>query len=150
MTTNKFQLKKEIEMKLIRIILYIIELIGLTLFAGVNYFTNSKMGMMRHVMYKNEYFSQKIFTKNVIFALAIIFLVLFVLNIIILSKKKYGYLYDVILSEIIIIASILLLKFYNVDKLLTYYYLLIALCILMLCEFIKVILNAKFNKNSSS
>ncbi|MEG0249973.1 MAG: hypothetical protein RR561_02905 [Peptostreptococcus sp.] len=136
-------------MKLLKITRYIIELIALLLFVLVNYFTNAKMGMMRHVMYKNIWFGEKVFTSSIINILALISVLLILANLFFIVKNKYSSLHDIFISVAILSLSIFFAKYFNVERIFTYYYMMISLSIIIFCELLKVLINIKYKNKSN-
>ena len=113
-------------MKLLKTMMYIIELTPFFLFALINYFANTKMSMMRYVTYKNIYFEEKIFTDSIV-------------NLFLLIKRKYTFQKNILINVLILSLMIFFAKYFSIEKVFTYYYMLISISIVLLCEFIKII-----------
>lgn len=113
-------------MKLLKTMMYIIELTSFFLFALINYFANTKMSMMRYVTYKNIYFEEKIFTDSIV-------------NLFLLIKRKYTFQKNILINVLILSLMIFFAKYFSIEKVFTYYYMLISISIVLLCEFIKII-----------
>ncbi|PSJ31659.1 hypothetical protein UF10_03240 [Peptostreptococcus russellii] len=78
-------------MKLLKTMMYIIELTPFFLFALINYLANTKMSMMRYVTYKNIYFEEKIFTDSIVNLLIYLLIFLILINLFLLIKRKYTF-----------------------------------------------------------
>ena len=78
-------------MKLLKTMMYIIELTPFFLFALINYFANTKMSMMRYVTCKNIYFEEKIFTDSIVNLLIYLLIFLILINLFLLIKRKYTF-----------------------------------------------------------
>lgn len=113
-------------MKLLKTMMYIIELTSFFLFALINYFANTKMSMMRYVTYKNIYFEEKIFTDSIV-------------NLFLLIKRKYTFQKNILINVLILSLMIFFAKYFSIEKVFTYYYMPISISIVLLCEFIKII-----------
>lgn len=126
-------------MKLLKTMMYIIELISFFLFALINYFANTKMSMMRYVAYKNIYFEEKIFTASIVNLLIYLSIFLMLINLFLLIKRKYIFQKNIFINIFILSLMIFFAKYFNIEKVFTYYYMLISISIVLLCEFIKII-----------
>ncbi|WP_145994495.1 hypothetical protein [Peptostreptococcus faecalis] len=133
-------------MKPIKIISYILELLGIVAFFVVNYFANSRMGMMRHVTYKNVWFSEGIFNNNNIVILIVLLLIMLALNIYLNYKNNSIKKFDFFISSILLIVSIFVTVYFNQQKLFTYYYALISIVVVLISETIKLVINFKHSK----
>lgn len=126
-------------MKLLKTMMYIIELISFFLFALINYFANTKMSMMRYVAYKNIYFEEKFFTASIVNLLIYLSIFLMLINLFLLIKRKYIFQKNIFINIFILFLMIFFAKYFNIEKVFTYYYMLISISIVLLCEFIKII-----------
>lgn len=126
-------------MKPLKTMMYIIELTSFFLFALINYFANTKMSMMRYVTYKNIYFEEKIFTDSIVNLLIYLLIFLILINLFLLIKRKYTFQKNILINVLILSLMIFFAKYFSIEKVFTYYYMLISISIVLLCEFIKII-----------
>lgn len=126
-------------MKLLKTMMYIIELTSFFLFALINYFANTKMSMMRYVTYKNIYFEEKIFTDSIVNLLIYLLIFLILINLFLLIKRKYTFQKNILINVLILSLMIFFAKYFSIEKVFTYYYMPISISIVLLCEFIKII-----------
>lgn len=108
------------------------------------------MGVMRHFIYKNNKLNDIYNMENIINILClIIFLILIfaIINIVIFRKKKKliyphkKYFYIINISLILLgLIFIIFLKYFSIDKILTYYYISLIFLIVYIIEFIKAII----------
>ena len=124
--------------KILTKILSFLEILIVVIFFVINYFTESRMGMMRHVVYRNEYWSS-VFNPNTIALFNVIIIGVLMINL--LYIKKYGIKKSVeeIFSVIVLFIASNCINIFNVDKLTTYYYMLICIVVIFAIEIAKII-----------
>ena len=136
--------------KLFFIALSIFQIILLIFAYILNFLSRKKMGVMRHFIYKNNKLNDIYNMENIINILClIIFLILIfaIINIVIFRKKKKliyphkKYFYIINISLILLgLIFIIFLKYFSIDKILTYYYVSLIFLIVYIIEFIKAII----------
>lgn len=136
--------------KLFFIALSIFQIILLIFAYILNFLSRKKMGVMRHFIYKNNKLNDMYNIENIINILClIIFLILIfaIINIVIFRKKKKliythkKYFYIINISLILLgLIFIIFLKYFSIDKILTYYYISLIFLIVYIIEFIKAII----------
>lgn len=131
-------------MNICQIILFIIAYL-------LDFLSRNKMGVMRHFVYKNnrlnEIYNMEYIMNIVCFTIILITMLGLINLIIFIFKKKnnfslfYGkYFYIVNISLILLgLFFIIFLKYFSIEKILTYYYINLIFLIIYLIEFIKVI-----------
>lgn len=127
-------------------LLQLLSIIGAGL---VYYFTQHKMGMMRHVMFKNRQFST-IFTKQIITLIIIFLSLIIILDIIAMLKIRFEMRVLKIISVLLLCFSIYLMVKHSETTILSFYYIMIFSlifasleCLILLSLFLK----NKKNKN---
>lgn len=110
-------------------ILTLIEIFGVVGFLIADHFTKSKMGMMRHVMYRNQVYSEGIFNSMNIKIIAVFLALVFTVNTFIFIKERS-------LRQIIPFAAFLYVLIMNADKMMSYYYGVMASVLILICEVI--------------
>lgn len=111
------------------------DLVWLIVAAVVHYFTKNRMGMMRHVMYKNQFFESTIFNplgKGILLAVLFLALILALNNF-----RKKGHKVTLIFSILLLILALTFTIFANTKLILAYYYILIAISAIALGELIR-------------
>lgn len=111
---------------------------------AVNYFTETRMGMMRHVMFTNNKWESNfhaILIKNLsVITLGIALLV----AILCLVYRRRSYIYDmhtklfIGISMIMIAGTILFMSVLSTDTVLSYYFVSIIFCIISLIQVVKL------------
>lgn len=103
----------------------------------VRHFTNAKMGMMRHVTYKNEWFKNTVFTKNTINILIALLVIALIFNIYTIIKSKKIYLISSFIAILILTLSIIFIIVSSSTKEMSYYYFLLCMVVLVVIELIR-------------
>lgn len=134
-------------MKVLKIIMYIIELIGLVLFLIINRMANTNITVMHHALDKNQMIASNRFMGTAVFIMLVIFFILAVMNMMLISRKRYKCVHDIYFSVIILVAAAAAVKCFNVKNLFTYYYFIIAMAAVLVCETIKILINIKYKKS---
>lgn len=131
-------------MKILKTIAYIIELLSIVLFFIINHLSNTETFFMKQALENNKILYESHISETLAFLMLIIFFLIAVINMILISRKRFRRGYEINLSVLIIVASAAAVKCFNVRNLFTYYYLLIAMFIIIICEAVKVCVNLKF------
>ena len=134
------------------IIINIFQIILLIFAYVLSFLSHKKMGVMRHFVYKNNKLNNEYNMENIINILCfIIFLIIIfaLINLIIFifrknknllySYNKYFYIINISLMLLGFIF-IIFLKYFSIDKILTYYYISLIFLIVYIIEFIKAII----------
>lgn len=114
----------------------ILEILLLIMISGWYYFSERKMGMIRHILFRNVYKFPKYFTDTnikVIIACLIVFLVIQLVFFI----RTRRFLFSFILNIVFVIFSVYFIINYNVDKIFIYYYLIIFCGLFNLTRFLQ-------------
>ena len=114
----------------------LLEILLLIMISGWYYFLERKMGMIRHILFRNIYKFPKYFTDlnvKLIIACFIVFLVIQLVLLIITRR----FLFSFILNIVFIIFSIYFIINYNADKIFIYYYLIIFCSLFNLTRFLQ-------------
>ena len=114
----------------------ILEILLLIMISGWYYFAERKMGMIRHILFRNAYKFPKYFTDTnikVIIACLIVFLVIQLVFFI----RSRRFLFSFILNIVFVIFSVYFIINYNADKIFIYYYLIIFCGLFNLTRFLQ-------------
>ena len=114
----------KIKYKKLYFLFMILEILLLIMISGWYYFSERKMGMIRHILFRNAYKFPKYFTDTnikVIIACLIVFLVIQLVFFI----RSRRFLFSFILNIVFVIFSVYFIINYNADKIFIYYYLII-------------------------
>ena len=118
------------------VLLTIIQVLLIIMISGWYYFSERKMGMIRHILFRNVYKFPKYFTDlnvKLIIAYFIVFLVIQLVLLIITRR----FLFSFILNIVFVIFSIYFIINYNADKVFIYYYLIIFCGLFNLTRFLQ-------------
>ena len=121
----------------------ILEILLLIMISGWCYFSERKMGMIRHILFRNVYKFPKYFTDTNIKVIIACFIVFLVIQLVLFIRAR-RFLFSFILNIVFIIFSIYFIINYNVDRVFIYYYLIIFCGLFNLTRFLQfLILNHK-------
>ena len=121
----------------------ILEALLLVMISGWYYFSERKMGMIRHILFRNVYKFPKYFTDFNIKLLIAIFIVFLIIQLRLFIRTK-KYVFSLILNILFVSFSIFFILKYNADEILIYYYLIIFFVLFNLIRFLQyLILNHK-------
>ena len=126
----------KIKYKKLYFLFMILEILLLIMISGWYYFSERKMGMIRHILFRNAYKFPKYFTDTnikVIIACLIVFLVIQL----VLFMRARRFLFSLILNIVFVIFSVYFIINYNVDKIFIYYYLIIFCGLFNLTRFLQ-------------
>ena len=121
----------------------ILEALLLVMISGWYYFSERKMGMIRHILFRNVYKFPKYFTDFNIKLLIAIFIVFLIIQLRLFIRTK-KYVFSLILNILFVSFSIFFILKYNADEIFIYYYLIIFFVLFNLIRFLQyLILNHK-------
>ena len=126
----------KIKYKKLYFLFMILEILLLIMISGWYYFSDRKMGMIRHILFRNAYKFPKYFTDTnikVIIACLIVFLVIQLVFFI----RSRRFLFSFILNIVFVIFSVYFIINYNADKIFIYYYLIIFCGLFNLTRFLQ-------------
>ncbi len=116
----------------------ILEILLLIMISGWYYFSERKMGMIRHILFRNVYKFPKYFTDTNIKVIIACFIVFLVIQLVLLIITR-RFLFSFILNIVFVIFSIYFIINYNADKVFIYYYLIIFCGLFNLTRFLQFI-----------
>ena len=114
----------------------ILEILLLIMISGWYYFSERKMGMIRHILFRNVYKFPKYFTDTNIKVIIACFIVFLVIQLVLFMRAR-RFLFSLILNIIFVIFSVYFIINYNVDKIFIYYYLIIFCGLFNLTRFLQ-------------
>ena len=114
----------------------ILEIILLIMISGWYYFSERKMGMIRHILFRNVYKFPKYFTDTNIKVIIACFIVFLVIQLVLFMRAR-RFLFSFILNIVFVIFSIYFIINYNADKIFIYYYLIIFCSLFNLTRFLQ-------------
>ena len=121
----------------------ILEILLLIMISGWYYFSERKMGMIRHILFRNVYKFPKYFTDTNIKVIIACFIVFLVIQLVLFMRAR-RFLFSLILNVVFVIFSIYFIINYNADRVFIYYYLIIFCGLFNLTRFLQfLILNHK-------
>lgn len=137
---------KSIKYKKLYCLFAFLEVVLLVAISGWYYFSERKMGMIRHILFRNVYKFPKYFTDTNVKLLIAIFVVLLVIQLFMIIRTR-KYLFTFTLNTIFISLSVYFILNNNSDKVFIYYYLVIFLGLFNLIRFLQYLtLNHKVAK----
>ena len=114
----------------------ILEILLLIMISGWYYFSERKMGMIRHILFRNVYKFPKYFTDLNVKLIISCFIVFLVIQLVLLIRTR-RFLFSFILNIVFVIFSIYFIINYNADKVFIYYYLIIFCGLFNLTRFLQ-------------
>ena len=114
----------------------ILEILLLIMISGWYYFAERKMGMIRHILFRNVYKFPKYFTDTNIKVIIACFIVILVIQLVLFMRAR-RFLFSLILNIVFVIFSVYFIINYNVDKIFIYYYLIIFCGLFNLTRFLQ-------------
>ena len=114
----------------------VLEILLLVMISGWYYFSERKMGMIRHILFRNVYKFPKYFTDFNIKLLITTFIVFLIIQLILFIRTK-KYVFSFILNVSFVSLSIFYILKYDVDKVFIYYYLIIFFVVFNLIRFLQ-------------
>lgn len=125
-----------IKYKKTHILLTIVQIILVTMISGWYYFSERKMGMIRHILFRNVYKFPKYFTNTNIKMLLAIMIVFAIIQLVLVIKSK-KFILTFIINLALILGSGYIVLNYNVDKVFIYYYIIIFCGLFNLTRFLQ-------------
>ena len=116
----------------------LLEILLLIMISGWYYFSERKMGMIRHILYRNIYKFPKYFIDANIKVIIACFIVILVTQLVLFLRAR-RFLFSFILNIVFIIFSIYFIINYNADRVFIYYYLIIFCELFNLTRFLQFI-----------
>ncbi|WP_027702982.1 hypothetical protein [Metaclostridioides mangenotii] len=117
----------------------------------VNYFTHKKMGMLRHVVYKNNFWEDKYPIVQIEYISIVLLVILMILVFTLYAKRKAKLKNSVLIMNI---AMVLLVVFYtgftllySTEELRAFYYMSLMLGVATFIQVIKSFIGVLFYKN---
>ena len=126
----------KIKYKKLYFLFMILEILLLIMISGWYYFAERKMGMIRHILFRNVYKFPKYFTDTNIKVIIACFIVILVIQLVLFIRAR-RFLFSFILNIVFIIFSIYFIINYNVDRVFIYYYLIIFCGLFNLTRFLQ-------------
>ncbi len=137
---------KSIKYKKLYCLFAFLEIILLVMISGWYYFSERKMGMIRHILFRNVYKFPKYFTDTNVKLLIAIFVVFLIIQLLLLIRTR-KYLFSFILNTLFIGLSIYFILNNNSDKVFIYYYLVMFFGLFNLIRFLQFLtLNHRVEK----
>ena len=116
----------------------LLEILLFIMISGWYYFSERKMGMIRHILFRNVYKFPKYFTDTNIKVIIACFIVFLVIQLVLFMRIR-RFLFSFILNIVFVIFSIYFIINYNADKVFIYYYLIIFCGLFNLTRFLQFI-----------
>lgn len=114
----------------------ILEILLLIMISGWYYFSERKMGMIRHILFRNVYKFPKYFTDTNIKVIIACFIVFLVIQLVLFIRAR-RFLFSFILNIVFVIFSIYFIINYNADKVFIYYYIIMFCGLFNLTRFLQ-------------
>lgn len=114
----------------------ILEILLLIMISGWYYFSERKMGMIRHIIFRNVYKFPEYFTDTNIKVIIACFIVILVIQLVLFIRAR-RFLFSFILNIVFVIFSIYFIINYNADKVFIYYYLIMFCGLFNLTRFLQ-------------
>ena len=127
---------KNIKYKKIHVLLTIIQIFLIVAISGWYYFSERKMGMIRHILFRNVYKFPKYFTNTNIKMLLAIMIVFALIQLALVIKSK-KFILTFIINLALILGSGYIALNYNADKVFIYYYIIIFCGLFNLTRFLQ-------------
>lgn len=130
--------------KLLKRITVILQILMLTGAFAVNYFTQTKMGMMRHVMFTNKKWESHFYGTTIKNMSIILLSIILIAAIVLMIYRRRSYMYDlqtkffIVISMIIIIGTLVFIYAFNTETLLSYYFVSILIYITSVIQVIRL------------
>ena len=127
---------KNIKYKKTHMLLTLLEVILIVMISGWYYYSESKMGMIRHIMFRNIYKFPKYFTDTNIKLIIGAFVLMIVIQLFLVIKTK-KYLISFIVNLVLVGAGSYIILTSNADSIFIYYYLIIFFGLFNLLRFLQ-------------
>ena len=127
---------QNIKYKKTYVLLTIIQVLLIIMISGWYYFSERKMGMIRHILFRNVYKFPKYFTNTNIKMLLAIMIVFALIQLALVIKSK-KFILTFIINLALILGSGYIALNYNADKVFIYYYIIIFCGLFNLTRFLQ-------------
>ena len=127
---------KNIKHKKTHMLLTLLEVILIVMISGWYYYSESKMGMIRHIMFRNIYKFPKYFTDTNIKLIIGAFVLMIVIQLFLVIKTK-KYLISFIVNLVLVGVGSYIILTSNADSIFIYYYLIIFFGLFNLLRFLQ-------------
>ena len=114
----------------------LLEILLLIMISGWYYFSERKMGLIRHILFRNVYKFPKYFTDTNIKVIISCFIVILVIQLVLFIRAR-RFLFSFLLNIVFVIFSIYYVINCNADKVFIYYYLIIFCGLFNLTRFLQ-------------
>ena len=114
----------------------LLEILLLIMISGWYYFSERKMGMIRHIFFRNVYKFPKYFTDTNMKVIIACFIMFLVIQLVLFMRTR-RFLFSFILNIVFVISSVYFIINYNADKIFIYYYLIIFCGLFNLTRFLQ-------------
>ena len=114
----------------------LLEILLLIMISGWYYFSERKMDMIRHILFRNVYKFPKYFTDTNIKVIIACFIVILVIQLVLFIRAR-RFLFSFLLNIVFVIFSIYYIINCNADKVFIYYYLIIFCGLFNLTRFLQ-------------
>ena len=119
---------KNIKYKKTHMLLTLLEVILIVMISGWYYYSESKMGMIRHIMFRNIYKFPKYFTDTNIKLIIGAFVLMILIQLFLVIKMK-KYIISFIVNLVLVSIGSYIILTSNADSIFIYYYLsMLVLC----------------------
>lgn len=124
----------KVKYKKSHILLTVIQVVLAVMISGWYYYSERKMGMLRHILYRNVYKFPKYFSDTNIKLLIVLLIVCILIQLILVIKSK-KFVVIFILNTLLTVGSVYIILNYNSDKVFIYYYIIIFCALFNLARF---------------
>ena len=127
---------KNIKYKKTHMLLTLLEVILVVMISGWYYYSESKMGMIRHIMFRNVYKFPKYFTDTNIKLIIGAFVLMILIQLFLIIKTK-KYIISFIVNLVLVAVGSYIILTSNTDSIFIYYYLIIFFGLFNLLRFLQ-------------
>lgn len=127
---------KNIKYKKTHMLLTLLEVILIVMISGWYYYSESKMGMIRHIMFRNIYKFPKYFTDTNIKLIIGAFVLMILIQLFLVIKTK-KYIISFIVNLVLVGVGSYIILTSNADSIFIYYYIIIFLGLFNLLRFLQ-------------
>ena len=127
---------KNIKYKKTHMLLTLLEVILVVMISGWYYYSESKMGMIRHIMFRNIYKFPKYFTDTNIKLIIGAFVLMILIQLFLVIKTK-KYIISFIVNLVLVGVGSYIILTSNADSIFIYYYIIIFLGLFNLLRFLQ-------------
>lgn len=127
---------KNIKYKKTHMLLTLLEVILIVMISGWYYYSESKMGMIRHIMFRNIYKFPKYFTDTNIKLIIGAFVLMILIQLFLVIKMK-KYIISFIVNLVLVGVGSYIILTSNADSIFIYYYLIIFFGLFNLLRFLQ-------------